>query len=132
MEGHNAGVNWCSFHPRDNLIVSASDDKRIKLWKFSDTRCWEYDSYSGHTNNVSSAVFHPKMDVLISNSEDKTVRIWDLNKKVEVDCYTNKELDRFWVVAVHQENFTFACGSDSALYVFSLMKERVPFSLVGG
>jgi coatomer protein complex subunit alpha (xenin) len=49
MEGHNAGVNWCSFHPRDNLIVSASDDKRIKLWKFSDTRCWEYDSYSGHT-----------------------------------------------------------------------------------
>jgi WD40 repeat protein len=36
------------------------------------------------------------MDVLISNSEDKTVRIWDLNKKVEVDCYTNKELDRFF------------------------------------
>jgi len=81
---------------------------------------------------VSSAVFHPKMEVLISNSEDRTTRIWDLNKKVEVDCYTNKELDRFWVVAVHPASFTFACGSDSALYVFSLIKERVPFSLVDG
>jgi coatomer protein complex subunit alpha (xenin) len=71
------------------------------------------------------------MDVLISNSEDKTTRIWDLTKKVEVDCFTNKELDRFWVVAVHNESFTFACGSDSALYVFSLLKERVPCTLVG-
>ena len=49
---------------------------------------------SGHTNNVSSVIFHPKFDVLISNSEDKTTRVWDFNKKIEVDSFTNKELDR--------------------------------------
>ena len=43
MEGHNAGVNWCSFHHEQSFIVSAADDKKIKLWKYSPTRCWEFD-----------------------------------------------------------------------------------------
>lgn len=43
LEGHNAGVNWASFHPKLNFIVSSADDKKIKLWKYNDTRCWEFD-----------------------------------------------------------------------------------------
>lgn len=35
MEGHDRGVNWCSFHPTQNLIVSASDDRKLKIWKYS-------------------------------------------------------------------------------------------------
>lgn len=38
MEGHERGVNWCSFHPTLNLIVSAADDRKIKLWKYTDTK----------------------------------------------------------------------------------------------
>ena len=132
MEGHSAGVNWCAFHHDQHYIVSSSDDKKIKLWKYNSTRCWEFDQFSGHTNNVSSVIFHPKYDVLISNSEDKTTKVWDLIRKVEVDSFTNKELDRFWVVAAHPDNFYFACGSDSALYVFTLFKDRVPCTMVGG
>ena len=75
-------------------------------------------------------MYHPKADVLISNSEDKTTRVWDATKRVEVDCFTNKELDRFWVVAAHPDNFYFASGSDSALYVFTLFRDRPPFTLV--
>jgi coatomer protein complex subunit alpha (xenin) len=43
MEGHNAGINWCAFHAVQQLIVSSADDKKIKLWKFTETRCWEAD-----------------------------------------------------------------------------------------
>lgn len=43
MEGHNAGVNWCAFHSDQPYIISAADDKKIKLWKYNSTRCWEYD-----------------------------------------------------------------------------------------
>lgn len=81
-------------------------------------------------NNVSSAVFHSKADVIISNSEDKTQRVWDVKKKMEVDCFTNKELDRFWVVAAHPDNYYFAGGSDSALYIFTLYKDRPPMDLI--
>ena len=79
---------------------------------------------------MSCAVFHPKEEVIISNSEDKTTKVWDLNRKTVVDSFTNKEQDRFWIVAVHPDNYYFACGSDSALFVFSLMRDRVPLITV--
>ena len=45
---------------------------------------------------MSSVIYHPKAEVLISNSEDKTTRVWDSNTRIEVDCFTNKELDRLF------------------------------------
>ncbi|CAK73366.1 unnamed protein product (macronuclear) [Paramecium tetraurelia] len=130
LEGHSQGVNWCSFNPKDNTILSSSDDKKIKVWKYFDTRGYEVDQYCGHTNNVSCAMFHPFGEYFISNSEDKTLRLWDMKKKVEVDCFTNHELDRFWICAVHQSNNYFAGGSDSALYIFTLFKNRPAIDLV--
>ncbi|CAK75912.1 unnamed protein product (macronuclear) [Paramecium tetraurelia] len=124
LEGHNQGVNWCTFSPTENLILSASDDKKVKVWKFYESRGFEVDSYQGHNNNVSSAMFHPFGDYCISNSEDNTIRLWDMKKKCEIDCFTNYELDRFWVSAVHQNNNYFAGGSDSALYIFTLFRNR--------
>jgi coatomer protein complex subunit alpha (xenin) len=41
LEGHDRGVNWVSFHPTLPLIVSAGDDRLVKLWRMSGTcqRC---------------------------------------------------------------------------------------------
>ena len=86
-----------AFHPTLNLIISGADDRKIKLWKYTETKviisisrtnyissfkAWEHDSLYGHTNNVSCVIFHPNLDVMISNSEDKTIRIWDTTKRV--------------------------------------------------
>jgi len=49
MEGHERGVNWCSFHPTTNLIVSAADDRKVKLWK-----------YNGIKRNSSQSNLHRK------------------------------------------------------------------------
>ena len=35
LEGHDRGVNWATFHPTLPLIVSAGDDRLIKLWRMS-------------------------------------------------------------------------------------------------
>lgn len=46
LEGHDRGVNWVSFHPTLPLIVSAGDDRLIKLWRMggsyhiSDATCF--------------------------------------------------------------------------------------------
>ena len=61
--------------------MSGSDDKKIKLWKYNDTKGWEFDCLYGHSNNVSCVLFHPTLDLIVSNSEDKTIRIWDLNNR---------------------------------------------------
>ena len=35
LEGHDRGVNWVAFHPTLPLIVSAGDDRLVKLWRMS-------------------------------------------------------------------------------------------------
>lgn len=37
LEGHDRGVNWASFHPTMPLIVSAGDDRQVKLWRMNGT-----------------------------------------------------------------------------------------------
>ncbi len=35
LEGHERGVNWASFHPTQDFIVSSSDDRTVKFWRFN-------------------------------------------------------------------------------------------------
>ena len=37
LEGHDRGVNWATFHPKDSLIVSGADDRQVKFWRMSGT-----------------------------------------------------------------------------------------------
>jgi coatomer protein complex subunit alpha (xenin) len=123
LEGHDRGVNWAAFHPTMPLIVSAADDRQVKLWRMNDTKAWEVDSFRGHYNNVSCCLFHPKNDIVISNSEDKTIRIWDAQKRTPIYTY-RREVDRFWILAAHPELNLFAAGHDSGLIIFKLERER--------
>ncbi|KAF1984474.1 Coatomer, alpha subunit [Aulographum hederae CBS 113979] len=123
LEGHDRGVNWVAFHPTLPLIVSAGDDRLVKLWRMSDTKAWEVDTCRGHFQNVSACLFHPHQDLIISVGEDKTVRVWDLNKRTSVQSF-KRENDRFWVIAAHPEINLFAAGHDNGVMVFKLERER--------
>ena len=35
LKGHDRGVNWVSFHPSMPFIVSAADDRQVKLWRMN-------------------------------------------------------------------------------------------------
>lgn len=35
LEGHDRSVNWATFHPTLPLIVSAGDDRQVKLWRMN-------------------------------------------------------------------------------------------------
>ncbi|KZT25720.1 coatomer subunit alpha-2 [Neolentinus lepideus HHB14362 ss-1] len=130
MEGHDRGVNFAMFHPTLPLIISAADDRQIKIWRMSETKAWEVDACRGHFNNVSSAVFHPKHELIVSCGEDKTVRVWDLAKRTAIQTF-RREHDRFWVLAAHPNLNLFAAGHDNGLIVFKLERERPPFALHG-
>ena len=123
LEGHDRGVNWVAFHPTLPLIVSAGDDRLVKLWRMSETKAWEVDTCRGHFANVSGCLFHPHQDLIISAGEDKTVRVWDLNKRTSVQSF-KRENDRFWVIAAHPEINLFAAGHDNGVMVFKLERER--------
>jgi len=56
-------------------IISASDDKTIKIWNFSTFKL--VASLEGHTNGINSVAVSGKY--IISGSFDKTIKIWDLS-----------------------------------------------------
>jgi coatomer protein complex subunit alpha (xenin) len=123
LEGHDRGVNWVAFHPTLPLIVSAGDDRLVKLWRMSETKAWEVDTCRGHFQNVSGCLFHPHQDLILSVGEDKTIRVWDLNKRTSVQSF-KRENDRMWVIAAHPEINLFAAGHDNGVMVFKLERER--------
>ena len=123
LEGHDRGVNWVTFHPTLPLILSAGDDRLVKLWRMSETKAWEVDTCRGHFQNVSACLFHPHQDLILSVGEDKAIRIWDLNKRTMVQSF-KRENDRFWVIAAHPEINLFAAGHDNGVMVYKLERER--------
>ncbi|KAF2972016.1 hypothetical protein GQX73_g1504 [Xylaria multiplex] len=123
LEGHDRGVNWVAFHPTAPHIVSAGDDRLVKLWRFSETKAWEVDTCRGHFQNSSGCLFHPHQDLILSCGEDKTIRVWDSQKRTAVQSF-KRENDRFWVIAAHPEINLFAAGHDNGVMVFKLERER--------
>lgn len=51
LEGHDRGVNWVAFHPTLPLIVSAGDDRFVKLWRMSG-REFYFSALSITANNI--------------------------------------------------------------------------------
>ena len=131
LEGHDRGVNWASFQNSGQYIVTAADDRSVRLWRYTDSKAWEVEVMRGHSNNVSSAIFHPNLDIIVSNSEDKSIRIWDMTRRTTINTY-KKEDDRFWVLAAHPSLNLMAAGYDSGMMIFKLEKERVPAAIHKG
>ncbi|XP_069119880.1 coatomer subunit alpha-like isoform X1 [Argopecten irradians] len=128
LEGHDRGVNWAAFHSTLPLIVSAADDRQVKLWRMNESKAWEVDTCRGHYNNVSSCLFHPRQELIMSNSEDKSIRVWDMSKRTGVQTF-RREHDRFWIMAAHPNLNIFAAGHDSGMLIFKLERERPAYAV---
>jgi coatomer protein complex subunit alpha (xenin) len=127
LEGHDRGVNWVTFHPTLPLIISAADDRMVKIWRMNESKAWEVDTCRGHYNNVCCALFHPMLETIVTCSEDKSIRIWDMNKRTCMQTF-RRDHDRFWVVTAHPSLNLFAAGHDGGMVVFKLERERPAFA----
>lgn len=96
--GHDNWVRALAFHPSGKYLISASDDKTIRIWELSTGRCvktvdahnhfvttlaWGRQMTSGGTtatnvasSEASSADPEKLMNVVATGSVDQTVKIW--------------------------------------------------------
>lgn len=82
LTGHTGDVNACAISASGTRIISASEDKTLKLWDA--TSGAEIAALIGHTHSVTTCEFSPdetRIMSLCSNiyygKYDLTIRIWD-------------------------------------------------------
>lgn len=74
---HSQDVKTVAWHPKEELLASASYDDTIKLYVDDPSEEWlNYATLTGHTSTIWSLSFSPCGNYLASASEDMTVRIW--------------------------------------------------------
>jgi len=74
FEGHDRGLACIEF--KDDLIVSGSNDCKIKVWSAATGECLR--TLVGHDALVRALSFDPRSGRLVSASYDKNVKLWDL------------------------------------------------------
>lgn len=73
--GHSSGVRACAYSPDGRFIVSASDDRSLKIWDALTGRA--LCTLSGHTNWVRGCAYSSDGRWIVSASSDCTLKIWD-------------------------------------------------------
>ena len=106
FKGHMHGVNSVAFSPDGKYIVSAADDKTIKLWDAKSGKIIK--TFNGHTDVVNSAAFSPDGNHIVSASMDETIKLWDIEKEVAIRTFSG-----------HSDNVTSAVFSPNGKYIVS-------------
>lgn len=94
------------FHPKEDLIVSASLDQTVRIWDFSGLKKKQAAGapviedfakphgpadvfgnmdavvkfvLEGHSRGVNYAAFHPNLPLILSGGDDRLVKLWRMN-----------------------------------------------------
>ncbi|HEX4947166.1 MAG TPA: TIR domain-containing protein [Blastocatellia bacterium] len=77
FSGHGDGIFGIAVTPDGQLVISASDDRTIKVWEIASGKCLA--TLEGHTWPVYGIAITPDGKRIISGSRDETLRVWELH-----------------------------------------------------
>jgi len=97
----------------DPMVVSASEDQTIRVWKLGQSKVLE-----GHTAPVKSVALCQSKQLLVSASEDRTIRVWSLATGQTIKLLEG-HTQEVWSVAVSSECVVSA-SQDKTVRVWSL------------
>ncbi|MDJ1167843.1 hypothetical protein PMG71_00210 [Roseofilum sp. BLCC_M154] len=77
LEGHTKNIHTVAFSPQEELVVTGSDDKSIKIWNTNGYLI--QDIPDAHEDQIRIIAFHPNGKILGSGGKDNKAKLWDLN-----------------------------------------------------
>jgi platelet-activating factor acetylhydrolase IB subunit alpha len=73
--GHDNWVRGLVYHPGGKYLLSASDDKTVRVWDVANKRT--YKTLDAHQHFVTSLDFHRTAPFVITGSVDQTAKVWE-------------------------------------------------------
>ena len=107
--GHFDAVGSLAFSPDEQLIVSGSHDKTVKLWDRTSGR--ELRTMKGHSDWVNSVAFSTDGKTLASGSRDRTIKLWNVETGQELRTLKGHE-ESVVAVAFSPDKKMLLSGSD--------------------
>lgn len=118
ISAHSATVRCVNFASNGRMLLSASDDKTVKVWALPTQRFMF--TLSGHMNWVRSAQFSPDCRLAVSGGDDKTMRVWDVGSKSLLRLY-DEHHSVINTVAFHPDGTCIAsAGADKVIRVWDI------------
>ena len=116
IKAHTLEVKKILITSDSQYIISASEDKTIRIWNFQSKK--QVAILKGHTDAVESLAISSDNNFVVSGSRDTTVRIWDLQYKIQVSLLQGHTS---WVISVKiTDLFVISASIDKTLRIWSL------------
>ncbi|CAD8126140.1 unnamed protein product [Paramecium sonneborni] len=101
---HQRGVNSIQGCSKNGLMISGSDDCKLKVWQIKvDQINWEVKyTLQGHQSGIQTVFFNRNSTLIGSGSFDKTIILWNLK---------NQEWNQYQILKGHKGSITTLCFS---------------------
>jgi WD40 repeat protein len=130
LSGHSGPARACAFSPDGRRILSASQDKTLKIWDAETGK--ELIVLTGHRLGVNDCAFSPDGTRIVSASDDMTLKIWDPRTGKELATLAGHR-GKINACAFSPDGFRIVSASeDRTLGIWDVFTGRQQKALFGG
>ncbi len=127
--GHSKPLKSAVFTPDGNFILSASEDKTLKLWSIKTGQ--DIRTFWGHKDIISSVSISVDGRYALSGSHDNTLKLWDIKTAKLMRTFTGH---KNWVVSVAfspDNKYALSGSYDKTIKIWNIKTGKLVKTLSG-
>ena len=125
LKCHASPVRSVDFSTNNKFLLTASNDKVIKIFNITSPKIKFISSYTGHNNWIRCARFSPDDRLIGSSGDDNTIKIFDIEKKNMIHCF-NDHLSHVNSCRFSPDGTLISsCSDDKTIKIFDIRSGRL-------
>ncbi|MBD2208271.1 hypothetical protein H6G27_00095 [Nostoc linckia FACHB-104] len=117
LVGHSGEVNAVALTPDGKYVISASNDKTLKVWNWQTGQ--QLRTIKGHSGGVNALVLIPDSNYVISGSRDTTLKVWNWQTGEELRTFKGHSAKVYTVALTPDGNYVISGSLDTKVKVWN-------------